>query len=1259
MEEKEEENDETTSIIKHASKPPISEIASSNSNNNQSFTVSPKDLSDLMNLYKDRHDNYNDIKYFQEKGGILPLLLSLKTDPKQGISTLSLENRKSHFGSNTIFVKPPPNFLDFCIEAISDKMIIILIISSFIEIGISLFNMFFKGENNMDYLDGISIIIAVVVVVLVGSITNYQKEKKFHSLNDFEKKSAKYNVIRNGVNQYVVSEELLVGDLIKINYGEILPADMILVEGNGLKIDESSLTGESDSVSKKPYEECLEELSNKKKEPSSNLLFCGTNVVEGSGSAIVIATGEHSQKGIIKGTIDNAQEENKTPLENKLNIIADFIGYFGLGSAVVTFIALCIQLIIEYFTSKEMKIIDIVNKFLKILILCVSIIVVAIPEGLPLAVTLSLAFSIKKLMDRNNLVRKMHACETMGGANYICTDKTGTLTENQMYIVTLITNNKDINIKRNIDSVDVGTMNSTPVDKNYGKKLRNNYNLIIDNEKYWETLQMSISANIDCEIIPLSQPDINGDTEVCTTKNKTDKAFAEFLYQFKSPISFYRNKLFSNNYNFKKLPFDSSKKRMSILVKNSKFPTGYRLFTKGGAENAMMYCDKYLDSENGKVNEINNDIKKYITHKIEKLNRKMIRSLYVCYKDITKEEFENGFEIGEKGLLIDQFELIFIGIFGLKDSLRQEVKESVEKCHDASVNVIMVTGDNIITATAIAKECNILPKTVDLNNLKKYDIEKNPNEINNPETKEEHIKNLLLNKPKAITGNSFYEVIGGIYCETCNENTENCKCPKTKAEAEELSKKNNSQIQNIKKDSIKNMENFKKITENLLVLARSQPLHKYALVLGLKSLGNVVAVTGDGTNDAPALSKSDVGFAMIEGTDIAKEASDIVILDNNFSSIIIAIIYGRSIYENIRKFLQFQLTVNVCACILVFICSCIGNETPLTSIQMLWVNLIMDSLGSLALATEPPYDSLLLKKPTKKNESIINGIMWKHIILQGFFEICLLLFLYMRAPYFITEDKAEILKSHELIHSCFDALPGGLDYDTYKNNILFGSENSWNKKVYLNLKNYQNIKYMCENFIPDNKNLNDGVSLFEVFDKYNEVYGSTTHMTFIFNVFVYYTLFNQINCRVIDDSLNIFARINKGFMFILVTFGEMFIQFLIVQYGGGVFHCVIGGLSFSQWTLSLLFASTTFIFRIIIKYIPLDKYIDYFLASEEDKDKFKPIPTIGLGKEVSVIISNLFSSGDYQRINNNYTKITKDEEHKDFKSEENVENNEH
>ena len=1246
----EEKDDESLSIINNDSRP--LQINQELSNNNNSFSISPKELSNLMNLYKDRSENYNDIKYFQEKGGIVPLLTSLKTDAKHGISKSSVENRIEHFGENKIFVKPLPNFLDFVIDALSDKMIIILIISSLIEIGISLFNKFFKGENNIDYLDGISIIIAISVVVMVGSITNYKKEMKFHSLNDFEKKAAKYNVIRSGINQYIVSDELLVGDLIKINYGEILPADMILIEGNGLKIDESSLTGESNSVSKKCYEECLEELLNKKKEPSSNLLFCGTNVVEGSGSAIVVAIGEYSQKGIIKGTIYNAQEENKTPLEIKLNIIADLIGYFGLGSAIITFIALCIQLAFEYLTNKDIKVIEVINKILRILILCVSIIVVAIPEGLPLAVTLSLAFSIKKLMDRNNLVRKMHACETMGGANYICTDKTGTLTENQMYIVSMVTSHKEISIKRNIDSIDVGTINSTPVDKNFGKKIRSNYNLIVDNEDFWEILQMSISVNVECEITPLIKPDINGDMETCSTRNKTDKAFIEFLYQFKSPVSYYRNKLLSNNYNFKKLPFDSSKKRMSILVKNSTFPTGYRLFTKGAAENAMMYSDKYLDKENGKIYEISNEIKKYINHKIDKLNKKMIRSLYVCYKDISKEEFENGFDIGERGLLVDQLELIFIGIFGLKDSLRQEVKESVEKCHDASVNVIMVTGDNIITATSIAKECNILPKTVDLNDLKKYEIEKNPNEINDPDLKQKHIDNLLINKPYAITGKSFYEVIGGIYCETCNEDSSSCKCPKTRAEAEELSKKNGSRIKRIKKDSIKNIENFKNITKNLLVLARSQPLHKYALVLGLKCLGNVVAVTGDGTNDAPALSKSDVGFAMIEGTDIAKEASDIVILDNNFSSIVIAIIYGRSIYENIRKFLQFQLTVNFCACILVFICSCIGNETPLNSIQMLWVNLIMDSLGSLALATEPPYDSLLMNRPTQKNESIINGKMWKNIGLQAFFEICLLLFLYTKGPRFIREDKQYILNSHEEIYMCFGGLPGDVNYEQFKNYILFGSETSWSKKLTIDLSKLntdKNLKNTCEKYLPEKESDWAGISLFDIFEKYNIIYGSTTHMTFIFNVFVFYTLFNQFNCRIIDNSYNIFARINKGFMFCLVTFGEMFIQFLIVQYGFGVFHCVKGGLSLTQWTLCIVFSSTTFLFSIIIKTIPIDKTIDYYLASKEDKDKFQPIPIMGFSKGISVIVNNFMNKDD------TYFKIVKDEDNKNFHGSETVE----
>ena len=335
----------------------------------------------------------------------------------------------------------------------------------------------------------------------------------------------------------------------------------------------------------------------------------------------------------------------------------------------------------------------------------------------------------------------------------------------------------------------------------------------------------------------------------------------------------------------------------------------------------------------------------------------MLRSLYICYKDISEEEYENcETYLNSEGLNLDQYGCIFIACAGIRDTLRNGVKDAVIKCHSAGVNVIMVTGDNIITATAIAKDCNILGKDVNLENLGPQDVEEEPELTDDPIRYERHIKEILISKPQAITGNTFYVAIGGLMCSSCNLATNLCRCPKTQAEAEQMKKKSNLNDIKIKNDTIKNKKNFLEIIKNLKVMARSQPMHKYALVLGLKELNQIVAVTGDGTNDAPALSKSDVGFAMFSGTDIAKESSDILI----------AIIYGRNIYDNIRKFLQFQLTVNFCACLLVFVCACIGNETPLTTIQMLWINLIMDSLGSLALATEPPYEELLNRSPTKK-----------------------------------------------------------------------------------------------------------------------------------------------------------------------------------------------------------------------------------------------------------------------------------------------------
>ena len=1157
------------------------------------FGITASELEDMMTSYKERDSHYLDLKYLENIGGIDSLLKKLKTDKTKGIN--SVDCRENEFGSNRVFIEPVRPFCSFVLESLEDLMIRILIVAAIVEIvlGTTL-----SDNPKTDWIDGLSIIIAIVVVVLVGSITNYNKEKKFHELNDIQKNGTRYKVIRNGSPNDLTTDDILVGDLIKINYGDIMPADLILIEGNGIKMDESSLTGESDAVKKMVFEECIEERNNNLK-PHSPFILSGTNCIEGNGMGIVIAVGEHSQKGIIKRIVDNAQEDNKTPLEQKLDVIAEMIGWFGMGAAVVTLAALSLRFVIQYIKdiknynkqiqnlSKDEadKLTDpkkqIPKKILDIIILCVSIIVVAIPEGLPLAVTLSLAFSIKKLMDNNNLVRKMHACETMGGANYICTDKTGTLTNNEMNVYKILTANYQFQLKQNLNSLKVGELDAN----NEEKKIREDHSVSFENEDYWNVLKISLALNVEGTIKKLVQPDNNGDTEIFETKNKTDKAFIDFLYRFKSPISIEKDIYFNNNENYKQFPFDSKRKRMTTLVKNENFPTGYRLFTKGGAENVSLYCTKYIDIKSGEINDLTEENYNYIKNAIETFNKEELRSLYICYKDISKEEYENCNLDENSNTNIDQKDLIFISVFGIRDSLRYGVKEAVLKCHEASVNVIMVTGDNLITATAIAKDCHILPSSIDLDNIDPNDIEQNQIELNT--NREKHINYLINSCPVAMTGNSFYAAIGGLICETCGKDTNKCQCPKTEAEANEIANRLKIEPQPIKKDRVKDMKTFTKLIQRLRVLARSQPIHKYALVLGLKSLEYVVGVTGDGTNDAPALSKSDVGFSMFAGTDIAKEASDIVILDNNFSSIVIAIIYGRNIYDNIRKFLQFQLTVNFCACLLVFICACIGNETPLTSIQMLWVNLIMDSLGSLSLATEPPYYELLNREPTRKNESIINGRMWKHIILQSMFQLLLLLGLYLWAPLFITESNLVRLAENKIINECYGVLPGDAKNI---NNIIFGTESSWSSDIRI-LNNANEMK--CGSY-------NDRQNLGMAFKEYMSRNGSTVHMTLIFNVFVFYTLFNQVNCRVINDGFNIFVRINKCILFILITSCEMGLQALLVEFGSYAFHVTKNGLTIRQWLITFGFAATTFVLSFIIKLIPLEKAIQPYLDVEED-----------------------------------------------------------
>ena len=1188
------------------------------------FGIDSANLENIMGNYRDRvlYNNNNTIKeypdllFFEEEEGIQTLIESLNTNIINGIK--SKEGREEVYGSNKNYIEEVPPFCSFLWEALEDFMTRILILCAIISIALGCT---LSDEPSKDWIDGVSIILAVLVVILVGSITNYQKEKQFRKLNQVQQEGTKYQIIRNGKLKQYPSDDILVGDLILVNYGDIIPADLLLVEGYGIKMDESSLTGEAYPVIKEIFNKCEELKKKSEKYIPSPLIMSGTNCVEGSGKGIVLCVGEHSIKSIYRRIVENGQENMQTPLAEKLDDITGLIGYFGLFAGVITLLALLIRFGIEFYKNmkefkkhNELKIIMnnflfnfphkridpnilsnadnevtdpksmIAKKILDIVILCISIIVVAIPEGLPSAATLSLAFSLKNMMANNNLVRKIHACETMGGANYICTDKTGTLTLNDMNVTKILIGNE---IK------DLQDDDNYFINKNRKKRIRESYTNIFNNEKFWNTLKISIALNVECQIKTFDKEDINGDLETCDTRNKTDKAFIDFLYRFNTSMSQEHDKYLYNKQNYKQLPFDSKRKRMTTYIYNSEFPKGYRLFTKGGGEKSLYFCNFFMNPNTGNIEKIDEYFLKYIKNTIFEFNKEGLRTLYIAYKDITKEDFDSCDKPNENGLYIDEYNLIFLGIFGLEDPIRKGVKEAVKKCQKASVNVIIVTGDNIITATSIAKDCGILNDDIDLDNLEANDIESDPDLLYDKSKKDEYLETVLREQPRVLTGDTFYEIIGGLICKECDKDINLCKCPRTEEEAKQLAEKEGKEeVLDIKKEKVKNIKNFKRITRNLKVIARIQPLHKFALVLGLKSLRNVVAITGDGTNDASSLSKSDVGIAMFSGTDIAKEASDIVLMNNNFSSIIVAIIYGRNIYKNIRKFLQFQLSVNISSCLTVFICSIIGNETPLTGIQLLWINLIMDSFGSLALATEPPYEELLLSKPTKRNESIINGHMWKHIFLQSIVLFALMLFLYLYSPKFIEEDNLVKIAENVIIRYCYGHIPG-----SNKNHLLIisGVSNDWSSTI--KLRSDINKEY-CGRYASRQ-------TLSLAFKEYFNINSGSVHMTMIFNIFVFYTLFNQINCRVLDDSLNIFKRIHKSYLFILVTIFEIMIQIIIISFGNTVFHVTYMGLTWKQWLICIGFSAITFVVSIFGKFITLDKAIDKCLIYEdvmEDED---------------------------------------------------------
>ena len=1143
MESKESEENETLSL-NLLEKIPIFDI------NNEStslgiYGVTSEQLENLVSSYTDTNNRNSLYENIELLGGTRGILQKLNTSYEEGIQSPYLREEK--FGTNKIFEEPPASFWKFLKESLSELMIIIILTAAFIQIVIGLA---ISDRKETGWLDGASVLFAVFIVVLVESFTNWEKEKKFFELNNLKNTTISFKTIRNKAKVNIKSEDLLVGDIIFISLGEVIPADLLVIESNGIKIDESSLTGESKAVSKESYENCI---LNPDRKNISPIILAGTECIEGNGKAIVIGVGEKSTKGKIQRLIDNSKDEKSTPLEEKLDALAKKIGIFAISAGISTFVCLTIRLIIIFVSDYKLyknklnnnqnnPTIDLTHpksylfpRILENFMITSVIITISLPEGLPMAVALTLALSLKKLMDKNNLVRKMHSCETMGGANYILTDKTGTLTTNELTVVKILTANEEIDLNDN-KNIEPNNFQS--------QEIRENSMNYFNNEKYWELLRTSISLNVESHINYLNEPNINGDIEVCESKNKTDHALINFLYRLRSPISEIEKKYPKNNR--KQTPFDSNKKRMTTFVKENE--ELFRLYTKGGAENIKKYCKYYIDSKTGEKMDLNPNIIKNLEEKIEKCNNDMLRTIYVCYRDIKEKDF---YDSNEE---IDTKDLILLAIFGIRDQIRKGVKEAILKCREASINVIMVTGDNIQTAHAIAKECNLINKDCSA-----------PNELENEEDM------LINNPPIEINGDIFFKIIGGIYCAACNNTSNICKCPKTNAEAEILSKKLNLPVAPLRNDKIKNIKNFKKIVSNLRIMARSKPIHKYSLVLGLKELNNIVAVTGDGTNDAPALSKSDVGFSMFDGTDIAKNSSDIILMDNNFSSIVTAIKYGRNVIDNLRKFIKFQLVINLTVCSFIVICSCIGSETPIKSIQMLWIDLIMDALATLTLASEPPHDGLLKRKPTKRNENIINFAIINHVFSQTAFQFLILMMIYLYGPKYIKEQDLSRIAENKMILECFGTLPGE-EYEP--NNIIYGIKTYWPNYVELN-KNLSGRGICGDYFNYDN--------LSKAYELYNKHQGAPVQLTMIFHIFVLFTLFNQLNCRIVDGTLNIFARILNNKLFILIEIFEFIMQFIIIEYWNIIFKTTKNGLTIYQWGVCIFLASVSLLLEFILK----------------------------------------------------------------------------
>ncbi|KAF2188206.1 calcium-translocating P-type ATPase [Zopfia rhizophila CBS 207.26] len=859
------------------------------------------------------------------------------TSPK--LQKESFYDRKRVFSDNRLPERKPKNILQLAWIAYNDKVLILLTCAAVISLALGLYQTFGQksenGEPKVEWIEGVAIMVAIVIVVVVGALNDWQKERQFVKLN--RKKEDRYvKVVRSGKTRELSVYDVLPGDLV--------PVDGIFIEGHGVKCDESSATGESDLLKKTPADEVYRAMENhenlKKMDP---FILSGAKVSEGVGSFLVTATGIHSTYG---KTMMSLRDDNEvTPLQSKLNVLAEYIAKLGGAAALLLFVVLLIEFLVHLRTSDATPAKKGQN-FLNILIVAITVVVVAVPEGLPLAVTLALAFATTRMLRDNNLVRLLRSCETMGNATTICSDKTGTLTQNKMTVVSgslgtaLRFGDRKLKAPTAPPPLDDGAKgkqtDESPVDNTDDVSASEFVSTLSREVK--ELLNQSIVQNTTAFEGEEGGPDP-------FIGSKTETALLSFARDYLGMEALSTER--SNANVVQVVPFDSAIKCSAVVVKLD--DGKYRMYVKGASEILLEKCERIISDATKELADIgiSDDNRDTLERLITTYASRSLRTIGLVYRDYESwppKDARKADDDPSQAVFQDIFKhMTFLAVVGIQDPLRPGVREAVEDCQHAGVFVRMVTGDNVMTAKAIAEDCGIL-------------------------------------------------VPGGVVLEG----------PKFR----QLKKKE-----------------MDAVIPKLCVLARSSPEDKRKLVKRLKELGETVAVTGDGTNDAPALKTADVGFSMgIAGTEVAKEASAIILMDDNFASIVKALLWGRAVNDAVKKFLQFQITVNITAVVLTFVSAVSSDdqESVLKAVQLLWVNLIMDTFAALALATDPPTRSMLDRKPDPKSAPLITLRMWKMIIGQSIYQLVVTFILYFAGESILSyETKDERDRMPTLVFNTF------------------------------------------------------------------------------------------------------------------------------------------------------------------------------------------------------------------------------------------------